>query len=423
MTRLPITHALPSPPPSILLGELAIAAGMAGFPVTLCHQEFSAPELSEVWKHHIRSVGETEVYHIHTQRNLNKLPPLLAEVRLVFVHAPRLHIPTAWSIQLADTVDGEGGSRPAMLSRFVPDDLNEEPGATVVLRGTAQETAAIGRWVATRGNADHDLLLPPSPMSVEFPAWLSSVLSPDVRATDHRRRRFRDLQILRGLLAGACVLRSAREGNGANPAGTVSRDDYESVRSLLQSPILFPADAACDPLATDMVNRANVYLAARAGEVRRRGSPLPGPEYDEVDCENGRPGKELITRREVADLGNVRSGMVRRLVDYLHHGADGYEWYCRMGLVRQAPNRDAWSTASPASLAANVRPWSVKQVRTHFDRLRRDGLITAEQEHRNGPWRYELPEELTDASSPFRDLPPIQELHGRALGRAEQGNS
>lgn len=182
------------------------------------------------------------------------------------------------------------------------------------------------------------------------------------------------------------------------------------MRSLLQSPILFLADAACDPLATDMVNRANVYLAAKSGEVRRCGSPFLGREHDEVDRENGRPGKELITRREVADLGNVRSGMVRRLVEYLHQGADGYEWYCRMGLVRRPPDRDAWSTASPASLAANVRPWSVKQVRTHFDRLRRDGLITAEQEHRNGPWRYELPEELIDASSPFHDLPPVARL-------------
>ena len=34
-----------------------------------------------------------------------------------------------------------------MLSRFAPDDLDEEPGATIVLRGTAQETAQSGRDV------------------------------------------------------------------------------------------------------------------------------------------------------------------------------------------------------------------------------------------------------------------------------------
>ena len=410
MTRLPTPQPVPKAPSTVRLGELAIAAGMAGFPVTVCYQEFPAPELSQVWKYYIRSVRASEVHHIHTQRDLNKLPERLAEVRIVLIHVPRLHIPTAWSIQLMEPTDAEGGPCPAMLSRFVPDDLDEEPGATLVLRGTAQETATIGRWLATRGNADHGRLLPPGPMSVEFPAWLSSVLSPNPRPIGRGRRQFRELQILRGLVAGACVLRSAGDGEGATPTGTVSRDDYESVRRLLQSPILLPADVACDPLATDMVNRANVYLAAKSGEVRQCGSPFLGQEYDEVDHENGRPGRELVTRREVADLGNVRSGIVRRLVEYLHQGADGYQWYCRMGLVRRPPDRNAWSTATPASLAANLRLWSLKQVRTHFDRLRHDGLITAEREHENGPWRYELPEELTDASSPFRDLPPAREL-------------
>jgi hypothetical protein len=50
-------------------------------------------------------------------------------------------------------------------------------------------------------------------------------------------------------------------------------------------------------------------------------------------------------------------------------------------------------------------------VRTHFDRLRRDKLITAERDHGNGPWRYELPEELTESPSPFNTLPPAQELN------------
>lgn len=409
MTRLLTTHTLPSSPPSVLLGELAIAAGVAGFPVTLCYQEFPAPELSQVWKHHIRCVEPDEVYHIHTQRNLDKLPGRLAEVRIVLVHTPRLHIPTAWSIQLADPVDAEGGSCPAMLSRFAPDDLDEEPGATVVLHGTTREVAAITRWLAAGGNADHVRRLPPGPFSVEFPPWLSSVLLADSRPNGRGRRRLRDLQVLRGLLAGACVLRSARDGDLAVAAGTVSRDDYESVRRLLQSPILLPADVACDPLATDMVNRANVYLASRSGEVRRSGSPLLGHDY-EIDNEDGRQPRELITRREVADLGNVQSSMVRRLVEYLRRGADGYQWYCRMALVRRPPRRDAWSTTSPASLVANLRPWSLKQVRTHFDRLSREGLITAEREHGNGPWRYELPEELTDATSPFRDLPPATDL-------------
>ncbi len=151
----------------------------------------------------------------------------------------------------------------------------------------------------------------------------------------------------------------------------------------------------------------------------RRGSPFLGRDSDEIERENRRPGKELISRREVADLGNVRSRLVRQLVEWLKQGAGGYEWYCRMGLVHEPPDRDAWLTASVASLVANLRPWSVKQVRTHFDRLHRDGLITAEREHENGPWRYELPEEFSDSLNPFHDLPPVTQLRPPESGETE----
>ena len=410
MTRLPTPQPVPTTPRTVRLGELAMAAGMAGLPVTLCYQEFPAPVLSEVWRYHIRTAGPDAIHHVRTQSDLNKLPEQLADARLVLVHTPRLHIPTAWSIQLAKPVNGEGCSLPAMLSRFVPDNLDEDPGATLVVRATAQENDTISHWLATRHNGGNDQPPHGRPFTVEMPAWLSPVLSAESFGRVPGRLRFRDLEILRALLAGACVLRACGGGETADSA-EVSPEDYELVRQLLQSSILRPADVVCDRLATIMVGRASVYLAAKSGEVRRYGNAPFGPD-DDVHDRPGGPGKDLITRREIADLGNVRSGMVRRLVEYLHQGADGYQWYCRMGLVRRPPDRNAWSTATPASLAANLRLWSLKQVRTHFDRLRHDGLITAEREHENGPWRYELPEELTDATSPFRDLPPARGLDG-----------
>ena len=125
--------------------------------------------------------------------------------------------------------------------------------------------------------------------------------------------------------------------------------------------------------------------------------------------------------RTQGDLNKLPERLAEVRLEYLHQGADGYEWYCRMGLVHRPPNRNAWSTASPASLASNLCPWSVKQVRTHFDRFRRDGLLTAERDHENGPCRYELPDELTDVSSPFHDLPPITRL--RTSGSDANGNA
>jgi len=309
---------------------------------------------------------------------------------------------------VARRVDGQLSSLPAVFSRFVPENLDEDPGASLVVRATVQENDSIAHWLARRHNGSNDRLADREPCAVGMPAWLTAIMSSEIFERFRNRPGFRDLEVLRGLLAGACVQRASGTGETEDPA-EVSREDYERVRHLLQSSILQSADVVYDRLATIMVGRANVYLAARAGEIRRYGISPFGP-YDDNHDRRDRPGRDLITRRELCDLGNVRSGVVRRLVDYLHQGADGHQWYCRMGLVRRAANRSEWSTTSLDSLVANLRPWSEKQVRTHFDRLRRDGLITAERDHGNGPWRYELPEELTDLSSPFHALPPAQGL-------------
>jgi hypothetical protein len=88
----------------------------------------------------------------------------------------------------------------------------------------------------------------------------------------------------------------------------------------------------------------------------------------------------------------------------------GYDDFVKMGLICRAPRRDAWPRMSANDLIGFLRRWSSKQVRTHFDRLHRAGLITAEREPSNGPWRYELPEELTSTPSVFRNLPSAEEL-------------
>ena len=163
-----------------------------------------------------------------------------------------------------------------------------------------------------------------------------------------------------------------RQGSETGSTGAVSREGYESVRRLLQCPILLPPDAACDPLATDMVHRADVYLAAGSGEVRRCGSSLLGLECDIKD-QDDRPPKVPMIRRECC-LGNGRSGIVRRLVEYLHQAASGYEWYCRMGLSHAAPGRDDWQTDTSANLT--VRPPGRLRRSRGASRLRagRDGL-------------------------------------------------
>ncbi|MFZ1134384.1 MAG: hypothetical protein WAN69_05530, partial [Candidatus Korobacteraceae bacterium] len=59
-------------------------------------------------------------------------------------------------------------------------------------------------------------------------------------------------------------------------------------------------------------------------------------------------GTTVITHREIADLGNFRSRLVRQLVDYIRHRGDGYERFQRMGLVRHPP-RDHWQRTDVAT--------------------------------------------------------------------------
>jgi hypothetical protein len=118
----------------------------------------------------------------------------------------------------------------------------------------------------------------------------------------------------------------------------------------------------------------------------------------------------------LADLGNVRSRTARTLIEYLQRKNGGYDDFVKMGLVRPTPRRDTWPQMSPNDVIGFLRSWSSKQVRTHFDRLHKAGMITAEREPANGPWRYELPESLTDTSSVFRNLPSAEELAAEGPG-------
>ena len=81
-----------------------------------------------------------------------------------------------------------------------------------------------------------------------------------------------------------------------------------------------------------------------------------------------------------------------------------------MGLTRRPPGAGDWTGFPASRLVGLLRPWAEKQTRTHFERLHKAGLITAERQPSNGPWRYLLPEEFSVAATAFCDLPPADQL-------------
>ena len=171
-----------------------------------------------------------------------------------------------------------------------------------------------------------------------------------------------------------------------------------------------PVDGQFDELAATMVNRANVYLSVKYGDDSSERNPfyLPSdsPRQRWPDTSAPHP---LITRKELADLGNKRSGMIGRLIEYLQR-TNQYGLFRRTGFAGPTPRQDNWRQGSVASLAASLQGWSIKQVRTHFERLQKAGLVVAERKRNNGPWLYALPEEITHLANPFQNIPTVAEL-------------
>jgi hypothetical protein len=160
-----------------------------------------------------------------------------------------------------------------------------------------------------------------------------------------------------------------------------------------------------------MVNRANVFLELKQEAEFVHSHPSLSNLGDPIHRQRGsRTRHELVSRREVADLGNIKSRLVREIVGYLHQFSEGYQRYVRMGLVRQPPSTSLFSDTKLPKLTSILRSWSPKQVRTQFQALRKSGLISGEREAGNGPWQYRLPEELEVSSSPFCTLPTVGEV-------------
>ncbi len=94
------------------------------------------------------------------------------------------------------------------------------------------------------------------------------------------------------------------------------------MRTPLQTRLVAGADDAHDPLAADMVAQANVYMTVKysAGSDNPFGSDPSMTDH----CERPPRVRELITRKEAADLGDVRSRTVRRLIEFLKCQARQY---------------------------------------------------------------------------------------------------
>ncbi len=378
-----------------------------GHSLAVCFRDYPAPLLCALWKRLTAAFDAEQIYHVRTPKDVRDFTP---EVRVVIVHAARLLTQVNWTLQFGRRESTE--SVPAVLTTFASENIDDDPGATLVLQGDPTEINRIQGWLLSVSERRVERQDENWPAGSCMDPQLDSVLREQLESSCSGDVLLRHYLVLRGLVAGACARRTTFTDGRSADSTSIELEDYNLVRRLLQSRIVSPGQEVCDPLAIVMVDRANVYLEVKHDPHATNRNPFYS---DSVTVISRRTPRELITRREIADLGNPRSRTVRRLVEHLHGQADGYRAIQRMGYCRHAPTRNEWRTSGAEVVLPQLITWSPKQVRTHFDRLHSAKLVSAEREHDNGPWRYVLPEELSTAVSPFHDLPNVTDLQSVEL--------
>jgi hypothetical protein len=365
MPRLPDPSTIRLRPASVALGELAIAAGLVGESVTIAGN-FRTNTVCQMWKYYTQTLGGGNVIHVRARRDLKDFEARLADIRAVFVNSPRLYQDVAGPIQMAESCTMS--PLPAVFCGFQHEDPDADPGLTLPLTDDEQEVAAVHAWASDEG--ERHVVEVQVPSSVDYEDSLAAALHPS--AFDRHGIGHRELRIARALVAGAALLRSADEQTDGDLQTTLG--DYGLVRGLLCSACVKPNREACEPLALDMINRANVYLSVKLGS--DRGNPFRVEGEDGYRQSRSRSVKQdAITRRELADLGNVNSRLVRTLIGYLQGAEAGYALYLQMGCAGDPIPERNWRRLSARELARRLKSWSVKQVRTHFDRLQQRGLV------------------------------------------------
>lgn len=370
----------PRPAP-VRTAEAAVAGGACGYPVALYFLNYPAPERALLWNRFAARVGPGQSAQVDGGGDIATIVERLHEVRLVLVHEPRLHPAVARAVAYAGRT---ARPRPAVFSAGPAPDPEDDPGGTLVVHGHPATVAAVTEWCHATP-AVRDLVLNPPDSGPALDPRLESLCRPGRLG----QPRLRDAMILRGLLAGAWLLRPDRATEGVRV-----QPDYELVRSLLEDPAFSTTDDPGHPLAAAMVGRANVYLRYTLRD------PAEAASTDGV------------TRAELADLGNPGGRKVRGVLEALLDTPDGFAAFRQMGTP---PELGAdWPTRDVRRLAEMLIPWSPKQVRTTFERLLREGLIGASRLAENQPYRYRLPDRLRPRGSPFRTLPTPEDLEQAA---------
>lgn len=247
------------------------------------------------------------------------------------------------------------------------------------------------QWLTNNRTIDENSLIDHSDFGIRFSSHLKHTL---LNHDDAAAGCLIGTVLLR-LMAGLCQLSPQR--SDASIIELLPKD-YDLARSLLESCAVRPGGDLANPLALAMARRAAMWLG-------------------ESDKKPDDTKPNVITRREVVDLGNPRSRTCKDLLQHVlvRYGFTNPELHV-LGLTRKPDlARMVRLDLAINELRDCLITWTIKQVRTHFHRLYLDGLLTGDKV--DGRWKYRLPEALKTGRTNWTHLPTAAELFSPPLER------
>jgi hypothetical protein len=411
-----------SRPATIILAMLGLLGGTCGQPVSIWMRDFSSDVACCVQRFLMKHLSTEQFCEIRGQSDLSRLAeegsPIVLGVVDPLQSGRSLGQAVLWAIGRR-----RGSRTPAIL--FASEcGQADSPAALLALRGSPDELRRTRDWFLGHPDPDpriraHFSHLPPTSTPVD----LSSLL-PVIAPTNGPvawRPRLRTLETLQGLLAGHALLRAVLASASRPQRVVASLSDYRCVYAFLQSPVVAAPEETGDPLLEAMVERANLYLEERARQgcagvfkqgrtgLTSRAPRVPGGLEDR---------DRAITCAELADLGHSHSPLLKSLIDAVVKSRDPGR-IRKMGLDQEVSDERCLQGLSAAELLPMLACWSIKQVRTRFVRLRREGFITSERFPDNGADWFKLPEELRWLPAEFQGLPSPEQAKSLVAGSVQ----
>ena len=398
----------------LLLGELGIKAGQAGKPVGLTLRDFPAEIQAEIWKLLTYELDHREVMNVFSQADLGKALNGIEKIRAVIMHSTR-----SWNFAVENLVELRRATKiplPVVLSCYKRQSI-ESPGATLLVTYQSECKKTIEEMLIVHhdsrqcegeereGKTNDKETSIPKISTRRLMRAISGVFKTGSKLS------LRNYKILDGLITGA-VLKSfecTQEENVEKIEATP--EHYKLVRALLSCSLLENIHAQHDQLTLTMLKRANLYLAT--AELVRPKKPKFARDGDTSTTSQNQVDRHAgtITRRELTELGNLNSKTLKDLVGYAVKCADKS---ALKSLGLPAPLIESVCNGALADncklTLSKITSWTEKQIRTRFDRLKKDGLVDSQRPVLNGPIQYPIPTELADQRSPFVNLPHEDEL-------------